>query len=184
MTKPPGKPTVRIRQNPRWGAFRTNPTILDADHVIRIEHGLEAMGNEQQGSVLELELDRSSNAFLQGAIERTHGLIKDEELRIADNRARKSKTLTLTARETQAMLPYPGIVFVGQGLDEFRNTRYPQRLQNLFLGGIILGHPNVLDHGALDEVDVLTGDREQAEPIGSTDIFDGSTINAYDALGG
>src|SRR5215471_16868839 len=110
--KVPGKKAAGVRQQLRRGPLRANPAGLKAHRVVCVEHRLQAVGNEQQGPAFELLLDGVLDALFQRTIESAHGLVKDQELRIADNRAGKSKTLTLSARKARAVLPDPGVVLV------------------------------------------------------------------------
>src|SRR4051812_23863264 len=59
-----GKTVRRILQQIGWRSFQTNPSRININDVIRINHCFEAMCDKQHGSVRELLFDRSSHAFL------------------------------------------------------------------------------------------------------------------------
>jgi hypothetical protein len=76
------------------------------------------MGDKQDGSTRQSLIDGLFNGALQIPIKRAHRLVEDQELRISQDGACQTQTLTLPTGKAQSLLPYPSIVFVGQALDE------------------------------------------------------------------
>src|SRR5690606_17982956 len=114
----------------------------------------EPMGDQQYGRALWTSLDRAPDSVLEPAIELAHGLVEHQEGRVAKQRTGQSEPLPLAARETQPLLPDPGVVAFGQCLDEVGDTRCTRGRNDIFLGCGTARHAEVRRYGSFYQVDI------------------------------
>ena len=78
-------------------ALLDNFTTVHDDDVVGVFDSGQTMGNSNDGTILSNRLDGHLDAVFTCGVERSCGLIQDEDLGIADQCSSKRKTLSLTA---------------------------------------------------------------------------------------
>ena len=101
---------------------------------------------------------------LGDAVERVRRFVENEDRRIADDRASQGDPLLLAARQ-----PYPSraehrVVLRWQPFDEIVGVGLPGRIHDFVVSCIEPAVGDVVPHGRVEEVHVLTDQRELAAP--------------------
>ena len=78
-------------------ALFQNASLLENDDLVGFDNRGEAVGNDQHGLVPHVLLERFLDDLLRAGVQGARRLIKDQNVRISENRTRKRKPLALAA---------------------------------------------------------------------------------------
>jgi hypothetical protein len=91
---------------------------LEHDDAIGMDHGRQAVRDDDRGAAALDRFQRRLDIGLGAAVERAGRLVEDQDRRVLDQGARDRDALLLAARELQAALADAGVEAVGERLDE------------------------------------------------------------------
>ena len=106
------------------------------------------MGNGKGGAILCQPAERFLNLEFGFGIQAAGGLVQNQQMGIVENSAGNGDTLSLPAGERVAVLTHIGIVSIRESGNEIVGIGHFRRLDNLSLGGILLGVPDVVVNGS------------------------------------
>ena len=123
------------------------------------------MADDENGASGEPLVDGLADAAFEVRIEFAHRFVQDQQLGVAQQRARQTQALALATGEPVRLLADPCLVPVGQGVDELGHARHVRRIEQELVRSASIGHADVVQHRAFDQVDVLAGHAQQGEPV-------------------
>ena len=85
-------------------AGRNNLALIHQQNYIRIHNGRQPVGNNKAGSPLHQSAKSILNRHFANTVQRAGGFIQQQNIRVAQNRARNGNTLTLAAGKTHTFL--------------------------------------------------------------------------------
>lgn len=143
------------------GALFNDTTLFDDDDLIRLEDGVEAVGDGEDGPSLH---EAAGGFFEQGfglRVEAGGGFVEDEEGGILEESTGEGKTLRLSAAETGSAFADDGLVFVGEGFDKVVQVRGSGGFDDFLVAGFRFAEADVGGEGVVEEVGALgnPGDR-------------------------
>ena len=112
--------------------------------------GVEDVGDERLGRL---------------AVEMRGRLVEDEHRRIGEERPRDDEALALAAGELRSLLPDERVEAVRERLDPVVEPRTAQRVEELAVGRVGSGEPQVLADRRVEDVRLLPGERERAADV-------------------
>ncbi len=110
-------------------------------------------------------------------VERTGGLVEDEDARVGEDGAGDGEALALAAGELDAALADDGVVPLGEALGELVDAGDAAGFHELLFGRVGAGEEDVLADGAVEEEGLLQDDAELLAVAGEAD---GGEVDAVD----
>src|SRR5579864_6826977 len=86
--------------------------VFQHDDLVGVADGAEAVRDGDRGASLHQPVERADNEFFRCGVKRRCRLVEDQDRRVADDRARDTDPLALTARQGEAALAYLRVVTV------------------------------------------------------------------------
>jgi hypothetical protein len=115
----------------------------------------QPMGNQQRSAASHQSLNIPHHLDFDQWIEMGRGFVQNQNGRIAEQGASNGKALALAAAKTQSLLANPGVVTVGQGLDELMQVGLFRRSNQLGFADFRPGQEQVIPNGAIKQVGLL-----------------------------
>src|SRR5688572_4451444 len=110
-------------------ALPNHLAAIQNDYLIGIAHGAEPVGDNQHGAPFaELSQIFHDDPLISG-VQRTCGLVEEQELRILVDGASDQDTLALAAAQRHTSRSQPGVVAERQGFDEVAQVGNADRVQ-------------------------------------------------------
>src|SRR5437667_10037950 len=100
-------------------ALLQNSAFIKHHYLVSVQDGAEPVCDDQDRLMLLQAVDGFLNCPLRLRVQVTGRFIKDQDLRIAHQRARNSKALSLSTAERHASLTYIRWITIGQAVEEF-----------------------------------------------------------------
>ncbi len=136
------------------------PVVHHQDGV-RPADGGEAVGDDEAGAILHQLGHGLLDEHLGAGVDRTGGLVEDEDLRVGQEGPRDGEQLLLPLGDVGGVVVHDGLVAVGQGVDEMVGSRRPGGRLHLLIGGPLPAVGDVLPDGAAEQPRVLEDHPEQ-----------------------
>ena len=158
------------------------PALQDAaglqhQDLVGVDHGREAVRDDQRGAAGGDALERFLERLLGAAVQGRSGLVEDEDRRVLQEHAGDGDALLLAAGELEAALADRGGVALGQAGDEVVDLGGPGRGLDLGLGGTGAAVGDVLGDGVVEEHGVL---RHHADRATQGELRDCAHVLAVD----
>src|SRR4051794_8878103 len=84
-----------LAQETRVVADRDLPAAVKHDDALRLEHGRQAVSDDQHGPAIHEAIEGLLDEALTLRVQRTRGLIQEKQRRVAEQRARDGDALAL-----------------------------------------------------------------------------------------
>jgi hypothetical protein len=116
------------------------------------------VGDDEGGSALHQEVEAALDQGFGLGVERTGGLVQDQDARVGEDGAGDGEPLTLAAGELDAAFADDGFVPVGEALGELVDAGDAAGFEELGFGGVWPGKQDVLANGSIKEEGLLQND--------------------------
>ena len=147
--------------------------------MIDIAHRFQAVGDDEDCPALKTALQCATDAGLQLGIESAGRFIQDEQAGIAQDGAGYAYALPLPARQVQAVLPHPARIAIFQAGEKIGETRQGIGFSQRRLIRAGPRHCDIVPHGTLEQVYVLTGHGKLLQPFAPADVAQLGIIQDY-----
>src|SRR5271154_6227061 len=91
--------------------------------LLSASDGGKPMRNHEGGTALHQVAQAILDHCLRFGVERTGGLVEDEDARVGEDGAGDGETLTLAARELHSALAHDSVVLLGKALSKLVDSR-------------------------------------------------------------
>ena len=105
------------------GALFDDPPVLHDKDAVGLQHGGEAMRDDQRGAALHEMVKCFLHQLFAGRIERRGRLVEKQDRRVAQDGTGDRDALALTARQHHAALAELRVVALGQPANELVGER-------------------------------------------------------------
>jgi hypothetical protein len=160
------RPTCRVAaalgQQLLVGAALDDAAGLHHQDLVRVDHGGQAVRDDQRGLVLRGALQFRLDGALVGAVQGRRGLVEDQDRRVLQQRAGDGHALLLAAGQLEAALAHHGLVALGRGLDEGVDARGARGFFHLGAAGAGAAVGDVVFHRVVEQHRVLRHDADGA----------------------
>ena len=150
-----------------------DPAVIDDHNAIGNFQGVEAVGDNQSGSIAHEFFQGAMNEGLVFRVGSAGEFIQNQDAGISKDRAGKGDALSLAAREFGAGFADLSLITVGQAHDKFMDKRFIGSGFNVFLarpaiaiGNIVVDRVVEQDRFLSDDADLLS----QASQVQMTNI--------------
>ncbi len=99
-------------------AGRDDASVVQHDDAVGLQHGGQPVRDDDGGAGRHQRLERLLHGALAFRVERTGGLVEQQDRRVLEDRPRDRDALALAAREPRATLAEEGVVALRQTADE------------------------------------------------------------------
>ena len=140
------------------------------------------MGDDDQRPVATESRDRLVDAFLGGAVQRARRLVEDQDLRIAQQRARDRDPLSLTSRELHSAVAEHRVVAVRELGDEVVGSCAPGGLDDAALVRVVDAKGDVEAHRVVEDEHILAGDPEATPERRRVELFERNPVDEHRTL--
>ena len=122
--------------------------VVQHQDAVSILHRGDALCNDDLGGAGDLFPERLADLGVRGGIHGAGGVIEDQDLGFAQQGAGNGQALLLAAGDVAAALLDPGVVLIGEALDEFIGAGQLCHPDALFLAGVLVAPAQVIQDGA------------------------------------
>ena len=136
--------------------------VLDDDDAVRVAHGGEPVGDDEDGAPLHQRVHAALDMLLGARVDGARGLVEDHDRRIGDRSAGDGEQLALALGEVRAVAGDDRIVAVRQVADEAVRVRALRRGDALLVGCVEAAVADVVHDRSGEEVGVLQNGAERA----------------------
>src|SRR5699024_4685403 len=117
-------------------ADRADAAAVHHDDAVGILHGSDALRNDDLGGLRDELTEPLADQGVGLGVHRAGGVVQDQHFGLFQQRAGNAQALLLAAGYVGAALLDPGVVLVGELLDEFVGLRQLAGLHHLSVGGV------------------------------------------------
>ena len=160
-------------------AFFDDTVIQDKD-LVGVFDGRQAVGDDEGGTADHELVERILHDLFALRIERGSRFVKDEDLRILQDRSCDGDALALTAGEDESAIADLGIDAARQAMDEFLCIRSPNGIPDLFIRRIQTAIENIFFDRGIEEECIL---RHKADVVTKRADCHISDVDAVDING-
>ena len=132
-----------------------NRAVLEHDDLVGVSHEVQVVRNDDRGLVPHEGAQRKQHQMDGIGIQPCRGLVKDQDGRIANERAGNGESLALATREIGAALPEACVIAVGQLFDELPRVRLNRRGEEFLARRVAATVGDILCHGAAEQDGLL-----------------------------
>src|SRR3984893_9301506 len=128
---------------------------LDHQDGVGVHDGVQAMGDDDGGTVLAEMLDRLLHLLLRFGIKRRGSLIEQDDRCVLEQRAGHRDALALATGELCTVLADWRVIAEREAHDEFMRASRLRGLDDLVFRRALLAEGDVLADGVAEQIDIL-----------------------------
>ena len=135
-------------------ADSVDPAVVHNKDPVAVFHAGDPLRDDQLGSVRDLFDESLADLCVGSRVDSACAVVKDEDLRLFQERSRDTQPLLLTARYVRAALLDPGVVSFRHLLYEFIGTGHFAGPYAVFFRGVFIAPAEIIKNGPAEK-DVL-----------------------------
>src|SRR5688500_12767076 len=138
-----------------------DPALIEDDDLVGVDHGRQAVGDDDAGAARRDVVQRLLDRRLGAAVEGAGRLVEDQDRRGLEQGAGDGDALLLAARQLETALADLRLVAVGQAGGAIVDRRAPRRRLDLRLAGAVPAIADVVADAVVEQNAVLRDDADR-----------------------
>src|SRR5919205_1904489 len=160
-----------------------DPALVEDDDLVRERNRRQPVSDDQRRPAAHRLTQAEPDPRLGGRIDRSGGVVEDEDPRIDGERARDRQPLALASRKRDPALADHSVVALRQTLHELVRLREPGDARELLVVEVADAEGDVLAHRGREEERILGDDSDRVPERGELDVADVDAVDGHTARG-